>query len=150
MVDKPASPKTWQNFWRRHQWAIFIIGILLVVGLYVLGVPHNPPGFYLDESSIAYNAHTISETGRDEFGVSWPLYFRAFGEYKNAPFIYLLAALFRLTGPSMFVARLLSVALGLMAALLLGMLAARIAKRREVGVMVGVIALFTPWLFELI
>lgn len=123
--------------------------MLVVTAFYVNGVPHNPPGFYLDESSIAYNAHTISQTGRDEFGVSWPLYFRAFGEYKNPIYIYLLAGLYYLFGPSIFGARLLSVVLGLIAALLLGILATQMTRRRSVGVIVGVTALLTPWFFEL-
>src|ERR1043165_6764096 len=59
----------------------------------------NPPGFFLDESSIAYNAHTLSQSGRDEHGEEWPLFFRAFGEFKNPVYIYLLAGVFRLTGP---------------------------------------------------
>src|SRR6266576_3071085 len=122
MSDETETVMSDPNFWRSRQ-LLFIVGIVLVVVLYVAGVPHNPPGFYLDESSIAYNAHTISQTGRDEFEAPWPLYFRAFGEYKNAPFIYLLAALFRVTGPSMLVARLLSVTLGLLAAFFLGILA---------------------------
>jgi 4-amino-4-deoxy-L-arabinose transferase-like glycosyltransferase len=112
-------------------------------------VPRNPPGFYLDESSIAYNAHAIAQTGRDEYGNAWPLYFRAFGEYKNPTYVYILAALYRLTGPSILVARSLSVALGLLGCVLLGILALQMTKRRSIGVIVGVIALLTPWLFEL-
>ena len=86
----------------RRRGAALIVLLLLASGvvLYFEGLRHNPPGFHLDESSIAYNAHTISQTGRDEYGEAWPLYFRAFGEFKNPVLIYLLAALFRLTGPS--------------------------------------------------
>lgn len=149
MVDKQTAPKTAQTFWRRHRMPIVVLGIVLLIVLYVAGVRSNPPGFYLDESSIAYNAHTIAQTGRDEFGVFWPLYFRAFGEYKNPVYIYLLAALYRLTGPSIFVARALSVALGLLAAFLPGVLAWQITRQRRIGLLVGVIALFTPWFFEL-
>src|SRR5262249_47419237 len=116
---------------------------------YLVGVGHNPPGFYIDESSIAYNAFKISQTGRDEFGASWPLYFRAFGEYKNPTYIYLLALLYRFTGPSILAARLLSATLALIFALLLGFLAGRMTRRRGVGLMVGIFALFTPWFFEL-
>src|SRR4030095_10266595 len=47
------------------------------------GIASLPRGFYVDESSIAYNAHLIASTGRDEHGAAWPLYFKAFGEYKN-------------------------------------------------------------------
>jgi hypothetical protein len=120
----------------------------LAFALYAWEVPDNPPGFYIDESSIAYNAHAVSRTGADEYGESFPLYFRAFGDYKNPVYVYALAAVFRVTGPSMFVARLFSATLGALAALLLGLLAARIMRRADAGVVVGLSALLTPWLYE--
>jgi 4-amino-4-deoxy-L-arabinose transferase-like glycosyltransferase len=127
-------------------------GIILLIAsaaaLYARGVPNNPPGFYIDESSIAYNAHLISQTARDEYGVQWPLYFRAFGEYKNPTYIYLLAAIFKLTGPSIVVARLLSALLGAAAGLLLGLLAWRLSQRFWLAMIVTASALLTPWLYE--
>jgi hypothetical protein len=120
----------------------------LAFALYAWDVPSNPPGFYIDESSIAYNAHAVSRTGADEYGEAWPLYFRAFGDYKNPVYVYALALLFRVTGPSIIVARLFSASLGALAALLLGLLATRLTKRAAVGVVVGLSALLTPWLYE--
>lgn len=149
MVDKQTAPETARNFWRRHRLTIVLLGLVLLSALYIKGVGSNPPGFYLDESSIGYNAHTIATTGRDEYGNSWPLYFHAFGEYKNPTYVYLLAALYRLTGPSILVARALSVAMGLSAAFFLGLLAWQMTRQRSISVIVGVIALFTPWFFEL-
>ena len=57
----------------RRQGAALIVVLLLASGvvLYFEGLRHNPPGFHLDESSIAYNAHTISQTGRGEYGEPW-------------------------------------------------------------------------------
>jgi 4-amino-4-deoxy-L-arabinose transferase-like glycosyltransferase len=121
---------------------------VLAFALYAADVPHNPPGFYIDESSIAYNAHTISESGRDEHGEAWPLYFRAFGDYKNPTYVYLLAAVFRAAGPGVAAARLLSAALGASAALLLGLLASRLTRSSEAGAVVACSALLTPWLYE--
>lgn len=116
--------------------------------LYAWEVPANPPGFYIDESSIAYNAHAVSRTGADEYGESFPLYFRAFGDYKNPVYVYALAAVFGVTGPSVLTARLLSACLGALAALLLGLLAARLTERGAVGAVVALSALLTPWLYE--
>ena len=121
---------------------------VVAFALYAADVPHNPPGFYIDESSIAYNAHAVARTGRDEYGESWPLYFRAFGDYKNPTYVYLLAAVFRVTGPNVTAARLLSAALGALAALLLGLLALRVSGRVEAGAVVACSALLTPWLYE--
>jgi hypothetical protein len=105
-----------------------IEGILLAVSFlvvlaYFYDVRNNPAGFFVDEASIAFNAYTIALRSSDEYGHSFPLYFRAFGEYKHPVYIYGLAAVFWFTGPSILVARMFSVSAGLMAAVLLGYLA---------------------------
>jgi hypothetical protein len=131
-------------------WRGVLIGALFIFacGVYLYRVPAHPPGFYIDESSIAYNAHTISQTGRDEYGVAGPLYFRAFGEYKNPTLIYLMAIIFRFTGPSILVARVLCALLGVAAALLLGVLGWTLSRQFYVAVLVGLSAVLTPWLYE--
>src|SRR5258708_36864012 len=104
-----TGPERDRESWRRYRFPlVFALVLICGVALYTYRVTRNPAGFFVDESSIAYNAYTISQSGRDEFGSSWPLYFRAFGDYKNPVFIYLLAALFKLTGPSILTARLLA------------------------------------------
>ena len=128
---------------------IILTVTLLAAVCYFYRVPSRPPGFHLDESSIAFNAHLISQTGRDEHGKSWPLFFRAFGEYKNPAYIYLLAGIFKLTGPSILVARMLSATLGVLAALVLGVLAWRVTARWEACPLLTLTSLLTPWLFEL-
>src|ERR1044071_9378815 len=117
----------------------------LAFALYAWEVPGNPPGFYIDESSIAYNAHAVSRTGADEYGESFPLYFRAFGDYKNPVYVYALAAVFRFTGPSIKAARLLSATLGVLTVLVLMLLGERLSGRKTVGVLVGLAAILTPW-----
>jgi 4-amino-4-deoxy-L-arabinose transferase-like glycosyltransferase len=125
--------------------------LLAAAGLafYAWGAPSNPPGFFIDESSVAYNAHTIAQTGKDEHGEAWPLYFRAFGDYKNPTYVYLLAAVFRLTGPGVAAARYLSATLGVLAALALGLLGVRLTGSRGAGLLTFLAAILTPWLFEL-
>ncbi len=131
---------------------VMMAALLLLYALYVAGIHKNPPGFYLDESSIAYNAYLMGRTGTSEAGVRWPLYIQSytgpFSVYANPTYIYLLAAVYALFPPSILAARLLSASLGFAAALLLGLLAWRISKRRTVGIIVGLSALLTPWLFE--
>src|SRR5438067_2146109 len=64
----------------RRSLLYLLLGLAAV--LYFVHVPAQPAGFSIDESSICYNAYTISQTGHDEYGQPWPLFFRAFGEYK--------------------------------------------------------------------
>jgi 4-amino-4-deoxy-L-arabinose transferase-like glycosyltransferase len=129
---------------------LIVVAVLLVAaGFSFARVAHNPPGYYIDEASISYNAHTISQTARDEFGTPWPLYLRAFGDYKNPIYIYLLAGIYRLAGPGIMVARLFSATLGLLAASVLGFLAGRITQNRTVGLIMVAVVAFTPWHFEM-
>lgn len=130
---------------------LFIALLLVAISagaLCLAGLEKNPPGFYIDESSISYNAQTIATTGRDENGVAWPLYFRAFGDYKNPVYVYLVAGVFRVVGPAILAARALSAGGIILAAVVLGFLARRITRSPVVGVLTCSLALATPWLFE--
>ena len=127
--------------------------LVLLYAFYVAGISSNPPGFYLDESSIAYNAYLMARTGVSEEGVAWPLYVRAytgpFSVYANPTYIYLLSAVYLFSPPSILAARLLSATLGFAAALALGWLAWRLSNRRSIGIIIALFAMLTPWLFEI-
>ena len=125
-------------------------GVVLAVCAFQLWIsPSNPPGFHRDEASLAYNAYSIGRTGRDEDGNLLPLFFRSFGDYKSPLYPYVLAGVFRVTGPSAQVARGLSAVLVLAAILLLGLLVLRITADAVVALAVVALAGLTPWLFEL-
>ncbi len=135
-----------------------LIGLIIanLFLLYIYGIQTNPPGFYLDESAIAYNAYQVSQTGRGEFGDFMPLYFPVFQlppphyylAYINPVYVYAQAALFTIFPPSILLARIFSATAGFLAALLLGLLAYWISQRRVVGIIVALTALITPCLFE--
>jgi hypothetical protein len=147
---KPRVAASLQAIGHRDGRSILLpAGVAAGLAFYLASIVNNPLGFFVDESSIAYNAATIARSGVDEHGVAWPLYFRAFGEYKNAPYIYVLAALFKVVGPSVGLARGLSALLGFSACALLGVLASRLSGERWIGAVVAAVGLVTPWLFEL-
>lgn len=130
------------------RWA-FAISVVAVIAAYLAGLDRNPPGFNFDESSVAYNAYTISRDGRDEHGVRFPLFFEAFGEYKNPVFIYLLAGAFKLAEPGTFTARFLSALLGIATALALARLAWSVTHSRKAALAALLTAAATPMLFEI-
>jgi hypothetical protein len=131
---------------------VVLAALILLYAFYTAGLGRNPPGFYLDESSIAYNAYLLGRTGISEAGVRWPLYIRSytglFSVYANPTYIYLLAAIYALFPPSILAARLFSATAGFVAAILLGVLAWRVSRRRSVGIILALSAMLTPWLFE--
>lgn len=137
----------------RYRIPFSLAAIALLFGLYVAGISNNPPGFYMDESGMAYNAYLLAHTGAGEFGARWPLFFQfytgGFTQYANPTQIYLLAVAFFLFPPSIVLARLVAAALVFAACLLLGYFAGRIGRRPLIGIIVGLTALLTPWLVEL-
>lgn len=58
----------------------------------------NPPSTYGDEISFAWNAWNILHTGTDEHGVSYPLQFKAFDDYKAPIPVYILVPVFYFFG----------------------------------------------------
>jgi hypothetical protein len=137
---------------RRYRLVITLVGIAFLFLLYIDGVGTNPPGFYIDESAIAYNAYCIAHTGAGEFGNRHPLFFPVYThgwiQYANPTQIYLLAIPFTVFRPSIRLARVFSATWVFAACVLLGLLAARASGQRRIGIIVGVIAILTPWLFE--
>src|SRR5438876_10820734 len=62
--------------------------LLLALLLRVWRLDSVPPGPDSDEVAIGYNAYSILRTGRDEYGASWPVLFRSYGDYKRPLYIY--------------------------------------------------------------
>src|SRR5262249_59232650 len=85
------------------------LGAIVVIIAFQLWVtPSNPPGYHRDEAALSYNAYTIATSGRDEDGAFLPLFFRSYGDYKSPLYPYLLAGIFKITGPHKPVARTFS------------------------------------------
>lgn len=132
--------------------AVALLVVVLLFLLYINGLSKNPPGFYVDESGMAYNAYLIAHTGAGESGVHFPLFFQfytgGFTQWANTTQIYLLSILFFFIKPSILAARIFSAAWVFAACLMLGFLARKVSGRKSIGIIVAAIALLTPWLFE--
>ena len=131
-----------------------VLSAVFVYYLFDLGV--DPPGFFLDESFIAYNAHVMSQTGHGEYGDLLPLFFPAFRRedytfvaYANPVYIYVLALVFVAVPPSVAAAKALSAVLVFAACLGLGWLAYRMSDSVLAAFFVAISAALTPWFFEL-
>lgn len=95
--------------------SVYVILFIIVVFAGILrfyNLAGDPPGLYIDEVAIGYNAYTILTTGKDEYGTSWPLAFRSYGDYKMPGYIYLTAASMAIFGKNDFAVRFPSAILG--------------------------------------
>jgi hypothetical protein len=131
----------------------WIAGIALLFAVYTWGLSTNPPGFYIDESALAYNAYLLAHTGAGEFGSPFPLYIEmftnGFTQYVSPTQIYLLALVFRFLPPSILIARIFAAFWVFAGCLLLGLLARSISGQIKIGVIVTATALLTPWFFDI-
>jgi NADH:ubiquinone oxidoreductase subunit 6 (subunit J) len=147
-----TTPGRTIEFLQRYRLAAIVLGFILLFVFYVDGLSTNPPGFYVDESAIAYNAYCIARTGANEFGTSFPLFFpvytRGWTQYANPTQIYLLALPFTILRPSILLARIYAASWVFGACLLLGLLAWKITRKEVIGLLVALTAIFTPWLFD--
>lgn len=133
-----------------HFWTLVLsLAVLAVLFLHQWNLGESPRGLFSDEASIGLNAYTMARYGTDEFGTATPLYFEAFGEYKNPVYIYALAGVLRFFPLSDVTVRGMSF-LFFTGILVLWMILAHLLwKRRSILLFQILLLGLTPWLFTL-
>lgn len=124
---------------------ILITAVAAFIRLYRLD--EVPAGFFCDEAAFGVNAYSILTHGTDEFGTPYPLFFRSFGDYKEAIPTYSIVPLVYLFGLQEWSVRLMSVVYGLINTLLLYGLGAHI-KNKRVGLTSAFLGATMPWMFH--
>lgn len=99
--------------------ACFLCILCVASFLRIYNVVAVPPGLYVDEAAIGVNADAILHTGKDEWGVAHPLYFKSFGDYKMPLYIYATSAAMSVFGKTEFAIRLPSILSGIFTVVLL-------------------------------
>lgn len=92
-----------------------ILVVLLAVVLRFWQLDKYPVSLNWDEVSHGYNAYSILKTGKDEWGKSFPLIFRAFGDYKLPVYIYLSVLPVAILGLNELAVRFVSAVAGCLA-----------------------------------
>jgi hypothetical protein len=108
-----------------------------------------PSGFFTDECGIGYNAYCISETGADEYGIKYPLFFRNFDNYQEPIMVYFLVPLVKVFGLSKFVIRFASAFFCILASLAFFFLARRISRNKWIALTGAFVFSCLPWVFPL-
>jgi len=90
---------------------IFIILLSIFLRLYRLG--NTPFSLNLDEAAIGYDAFSILQTGKDQFGIKFPLAFRSTNDYKLPLYIYLTVPAIEIFGLNEFSVRVVSAISGI-------------------------------------
>jgi len=109
-------------------------------------VNYQYPPLLWDEASIGYNAYSLLQTGRDEYGKIFPLIFKSFGDYKPGVYIYLTIPFIAIFGLTELSVRLPSIILGSLLPILLYLLITTLnPKSKKLGIIATLILAFNPW-----
>ena len=109
-----------------------IIVVVIVVGaaLRLFWLGDVPKGVFRDEAALGYNAYAIWQTGKDEFGVAYPLIFRSFEVFFLPLYVYSSALVVGFFGLSEFSSRLISSVSGVVALFLIYLITKKILGRK--------------------
>lgn len=124
---------------------VLICLFFLIIRLYKIG--EIPASVYWDEASIGYNAYSISQTGKDEWGKFLPIHFRAFGEFKLPVYIYSVVPFVKFFGLNEFSVRFPAVLFSLGVIIITCFLAKKVSGKTNVGLLSSFFVSISPWFF---
>jgi 4-amino-4-deoxy-L-arabinose transferase-like glycosyltransferase len=125
---------------------LFLIIVLLFSFLIRFYQAGEYPTLLWDEAAIGYNAYSLIETGKDEYGIPFPLIFKSFGDYKPGLYIYLTLPFVKLLGLNTLAVRLPSILLGTFLPLFLYFLIKEISpKAHKTALIALLLTAFNPY-----
>ncbi len=124
-----------------------ILFTLLVFSFFIriYQISLNPPALNWDEVSHGYNAYSILKTGKDEWGIRFPLIFRAYGDYKLPLYVYLTAISEFFFGLNSLSVRLASVLSGVGLVFLSFLITKEITKNNHYSLFAAFLTALSPW-----
>lgn len=120
---------------------IFLLGFILRV----IFLDVAPPGFNADEAALGYNAYSLINTGKDEWGASFPLVFKSFSDYKPGLYVYLAIPFVALFGLNELSVRLPSILLGSFSIILMYFLAKELFRKESAAKASAFLLSISPW-----
>jgi len=137
------------KFKNRKQKYLLLLILLLAGGLRLWQLGQVPPSPDWDEAALGYNAYSIMETGRDEYGQFLPLILRSFDDYKPGIYAYLAIPTIKLFGLNTFAVRLPAAFLGTLAVLLVYLLVKELFNQKPLAHSLALLTAFllaiSPW-----
>lgn len=107
-----------------------------------------PPSLNWDEVSHGYTAYSLLLTGKDQWGVSWPIFnTRAYGDYPTMLNIYLTIPFVKLFGLNPVTTRIPSALAGFLLIPLTFILTKSLFKNTNQALVASFLVLITPWTF---
>lgn len=129
-------------WWRAYGGIVLILWLGAVLRLYQF--PHNPPGFYVDEAGVSYEAFSLLHTGADRWGIRWPVYLISWGSGQSVLYAYLSIPFIALFGLNILASRLLNLFLGILTIPLTYVTVKRVSGEKS-ALVVALLLAVLPW-----
>jgi hypothetical protein len=124
-----------------------IMFVLVLVGgwLRFYNLHEVPAGYTWDEAAITYDAWALSLSGKDHWGVSFPLSLKSFGDYKAPVFSYLMAGMFLFTDVYPGLIRIVAAFSGTMLILITFALTKSLFNNPPLALIAATLIAVSPW-----
>lgn len=136
-----------REFFNNKKLTVFLLIVIVLFGailrLWQLG--NEPPSLDWDEVALGYDAYSIYETGKDEFGAVYPVVLRSFDDYKPALYSYLIIPSYKVLGLNAFSVRLPSALFGIATLISVFFLSKILFKRNDISLLTTFILAISPW-----
>lgn len=132
--------------WRNKLTLIFLVLIIvlsIVTRFFKLAAV--PASITWDEAAVGYNAYTILNWGKDEWGRPFPVTFKSFGDDKNPVHVYLTAPFIAAFGLNDFAVRASAATFGVLNVIILFLLARLLFKSDMAALISSFILAISPF-----
>jgi 4-amino-4-deoxy-L-arabinose transferase-like glycosyltransferase len=126
-------------------WVILLLILLLAAFLRLFKLGQSPPGLYQDEAVYAWNSYCLLKTGKDQVGVSWPIYYmRGLGCNYPTLYMYLVLPFQFIAGMNVYTTRLPGALGGILTVWLIYYVGKRLFNT-ETGLVAACLLAIDPW-----
>lgn len=127
----------------RNYWLFIILLVAFLLRFFLLD--KIPISLNWDEVTFAYNAYSILETGKDEYGRSFPLIFESIGDYKNPLMVYIMVPFVKIFGLNELAIRIPSSIFSIFTVFLVFILVRILFKNIVIAVLAAFSITISPW-----
>src|SRR3989344_9524351 len=128
-----------------------VLIIVLVIGgfLRFFNIANSPPSLNWDEAALGYNAYSILHTGKDEYGVFFPLVTRSFDDYKSMLPVYPMVLSIKLFGLNEIGVRFPTALISTLTIILIYLVAKKLLMSEKVALLASFFFAIEPWALHL-
>ncbi len=125
---------------------LLIIISLLSVSLFFYKINISPPTLNADEATNAYDAYSILNTGKDQYGSLMPLRFKSFGDYKLPLFTYLTIPFIKIFGLTETGIRMVNLPFVLLFPIVIFLLTQELFNKKNISLLAAFLSAAAPGL----